>query len=65
LIICDAENVSAMSEAFAGHAGLIVLGLERPEALPPGAHFMLFPLKPAKLRALLNQLQNTFSKSIP
>lgn len=38
---------------------------DRSKPLPDGAHGLVLPLRPARLRALLNQLQKTLSKSMP
>jgi signal transduction histidine kinase len=43
---------------------IVLAGDDRP-ALPVGVHSLPTPLRPAKLRALLNQLQKTLSKSMP
>ena len=38
---------------------------EAPDNLPEGMHALPLPLRPAKLRALIGQLQKTLSKSMP
>jgi len=42
---------------------IVLVGNEHPP-LPAGAHALPLPIRPAKLRALINQLQKTFSKSM-
>ena len=66
IVIADAEQSAAVGAARPENTALIVLAAD-PSALhlPPGAHALPLPLRPARLRALLNQLQKTFSKSTP
>ncbi len=65
LIIADAAQATAAGLAQLPGAPLIVLQGDAGSALPAGAHAVPLPVRPAKLRALLNQLQKTFSKSMP
>lgn len=44
---------------------VIVLGDARETHLPEGVYPLPMPLRPAKLRALLGQLQKTLAKSMP
>jgi light-regulated signal transduction histidine kinase (bacteriophytochrome) len=64
LIVSDSELAEACREA-APNALLIVLTDQPNEAIPTGAHAILTPIRPAKLRALINQLQKTLPKSTP
>jgi signal transduction histidine kinase len=65
VMIADAEQAEAASLKLAPDVPLIVLSEETRLVLPAGAHALPLPVRPAKLRALLNQLQKTLSKSIP
>lgn len=65
LVIADAAFASATRLAQVPEAPLIVLLDDSQAALPAGTHALPTPVRPAKLRALLNQLQKTLSKSIP
>lgn len=65
VLITDAAHASAVSAAQTPGIPLIVLHGEDGEALPPAAHPLPIPVRPAKLRALLSQLQKTLSKSMP
>jgi signal transduction histidine kinase len=49
----------------APNTSLIVLTSDLAETLPADAHAILTPIRPAKLRALVNQLQKTLPKSTP
>jgi signal transduction histidine kinase len=64
LIVSDSKLAEACREA-APNALLIVLTDQPNEAIPAGAHAILTPIRPAKLRALINQLQKTLPKSTP
>ncbi|MDE2440598.1 MAG: hypothetical protein KGP14_06205, partial [Betaproteobacteria bacterium] len=66
IVIADPENVDTLcAGGQAPDMPLIVLAGENRPVLPSGVHSLPTPLRPAKLRALLNQLQKTLSKSIP
>jgi hypothetical protein len=65
VLITDAGQADAVSAEQAPGAPLIVLVSTAGQTLPAGAHALPAPVRPAKLRALLNQLQKTLSKSIP
>jgi signal transduction histidine kinase len=65
VLITDAELAEAVSAEQAPGAPLIVLAGTAGQALPVGAHALPLPVRPARLRALLNQLQKTLSKSMP
>lgn len=65
LLIVDAEQAEAVSAERAADAPWIVLLKDGPQKLPDGAHALPTPVRPAKLRALLNQLQKTLPKSMP
>jgi hypothetical protein len=64
LIVVDAQ-LAELCQATVPNAQLIVLTTQLGESLPAGAHAILTPIRPAKLRALINQLQKTLPKSIP
>jgi signal transduction histidine kinase len=65
VLICDAEQAAAVGAEQAPGTPFIVLVSSAGQPLPPGAHALPTPVRPAKLRALLNQLQKTLSKSMP
>jgi signal transduction histidine kinase len=65
VLISDVEPAAAVSAELAPGTPLIVLVGSAGQALPAGAHALPAPVRPAKLRALLNQLQKTLSKSMP
>lgn len=65
VLITDAELADAVSREQAPDTPLIVLAGSAGQALPAGAHALPHPVRPARLRALLNQLQKTLSKSMP
>jgi hypothetical protein len=64
LIVVDV-HLAELCQAAAPNAQLIVLTTRPDESLPTGAHAILTPIRPAKLRALINQLQKTLPKSTP
>lgn len=63
VIIADASDAAQVS-ILAPRAPLIILNADR-QPLPQGAHALPTPIRPAKLRALVGQLQKTLEKSIP
>ncbi|MDR2837813.1 MAG: hypothetical protein LBV49_04480 [Azonexus sp.] len=63
IIIADADRAGE-TVASCPEAPLIVIGADGLE-LPPEAHVLPLPVRPAKLRALVAQLQRTLRKSIP
>lgn len=65
VLITDAALAASVSAEQAPAIPLIVLGAVAGQALPAGSHALPAPVRPAKLRALLNQLQKTLSKSMP
>ena len=65
VLIADAELAAAVSAELATGTPLVVLVRDQARSLPAGAHALPVPVRPAKLRALLNQLQKTLSKSTP
>jgi anti-sigma regulatory factor (Ser/Thr protein kinase) len=65
VLIVDAEHAGAVSAELPSGAPLIVLILDASQVLPAGAHALPAPVRPAKLRALLSQLQKTLPKSMP
>ncbi|MDD2664918.1 MAG: ATP-binding protein [Dechloromonas sp.] len=62
LVIADADRAAALAERMPADSPLIVLGSNAP---PAGAHALSLPVRPARLRALVNQLQKTLPKSMP
>ncbi|AXS78793.1 ATP-binding protein [Dechloromonas sp. HYN0024] len=65
VLIIDGGEAETLSAAQATGNPLIVLADTGGEPLPPGAHLLPTSVRPAKLRALINQLQKTLSKSMP
>jgi signal transduction histidine kinase len=65
VLIADANLAVAVSAEHASDTPMIVLAATVDQPLPVGAHVLPIPVRAAKLRALLNQLQKTLSKSIP
>ncbi len=65
VVICTNDQAQAAMQALPEDVRLIVLDAPAHLDLREGAHPLPLPLKPAKLRALLSQLQKTLSKSIP
>lgn len=64
LIITDAEGMTVALQKKSADTPLIVLTTEASRTLPVGAHGLPLPVRPARLRALLNQLQKTLAKSM-
>jgi signal transduction histidine kinase len=65
VLISDAEPAGTVSVELSPGAQLIVLVRNPEQTLPSDAHALPIPVRPAKLRALMNQLQKTLSKSMP
>ena len=63
VIISDGEDAEQISR-LAPQAPLIVVNASR-QPPPKGAHALPPPIRPAKLRALIGQLQKTLEKSTP
>lgn len=65
LVITEAKFASVVSAELSPDTPLIIFTKEDNFPLPEGAHTLPMPIRPAKLRALLNQLQKTLPKSMP
>ena len=65
VVIADQAALPALLASQAPDIPVIVLAEEALDGLPEGFHVLPLPLRPAKLRALLGQLQKTLSKSMP
>uniref|UniRef100_Q47JF7 histidine kinase n=1 Tax=Dechloromonas aromatica (strain RCB) TaxID=159087 RepID=Q47JF7_DECAR len=65
VLIAEPELAAAASAELVTGMPLVVLVRDPGASLPAGAHALPVPVRPAKLRALLNQLQKTLSKSMP
>jgi hypothetical protein len=65
LIIVDAPLAAAASERYPDHTAIIAFTNAPGNPLPSGVQALSTPIRPAKLRALIGQLQKTFSKSMP
>jgi anti-sigma regulatory factor (Ser/Thr protein kinase) len=65
IIICEMALAEAISHELPASTPLIVLSSGENQHIPPGAHALPQPVRPARLRALLGQLQKTLSKSTP
>jgi len=65
VVIADQDALGALCGGQAPPMPVIVLARETPGKLPEGVHALPLPLRPAKLRALLGQLQKALSKSMP
>jgi signal transduction histidine kinase len=65
LIIAADIQLAEACRLSTPNIGLIVLTTDLMEAIPSNAHAILTPIRPAKLRALINQLQKTLPKSTP
>ncbi len=65
VMITDSPQTAARIAESDPTRPLIVLVDEPGTELPAGAHLLPTPVRPAKLRALVAQLQKTLSKSIP
>lgn len=65
VLIVDDGLAAAASAGLAVGAPLIVLVATPDQPVPEGANRLVLPVRPARLRALLGQLQKTLSKSMP
>lgn len=65
VLIADANVAAGVSAELMPGTPLVVLVDTVGQVIPAGAHALPAPVRPAKLRALLNQLQKTLSKSMP
>lgn len=65
VIICEMALAGAVGCELGAATPLIVLGSGDNAEIPAGAHALPLPLRPARFRALLGQLQKTLSKSTP
>jgi hypothetical protein len=70
IVLSEIELAGDIRAIWPGNLSLIVLKPEDTAAeivqnLPEGTLTLSLPLRPAKLRALLSQIQNTSSKSMP
>lgn len=65
IVIVDASQATAASAEQSPDTPLVILLNDGATPVPAGAHALPTPVRPAKLRALLNQLQKTLPKSIP
>ncbi len=65
VIVVDAEHATAVSAELPPGWPLIAIIGDGNLRLPEGAHALPAPVRPAKLRALLGQLQKTLPKSMP
>ncbi|MBS1158367.1 MAG: ATP-binding region, ATPase-like:Histidine kinase N-terminal [Proteobacteria bacterium] len=65
VIICEMALAEAVSQELANDTPFVVLSSGEHPNIPSGAHALPLPVRPARLRALLGQLQKTLSKSTP
>ena len=65
VLVVDASLAAGVNAELMPGTPLVVLVDTVGQAIPAGAHALPTPVRPAKLRALLNQLQKTLSKSMP
>lgn len=65
ILIVDAEFAATVAAGRPAGSALIALTTADSPPLPQGCHALPVPVRPAKLRALLNQLQKTSPKSMP
>ncbi len=63
--LTEQELAPALAERLPAGATMIVLVRDAGTVLPPVANALLLPLRPAKLRALISQLQKVSPKSMP
>lgn len=65
VLIVDQANIRQIATELPPDTPVVVLIESGDTDLPPGVHALPLPIRPAKLRALLGQLQKTLSKSMP
>lgn len=65
VLIADAAEALAVNADWGPEMPLIILGGSANADFPAHVHALPLPLRPAKLRALVAQLQKTCSKSMP
>ena len=65
LLVTEARLASPLRRLLPGDQTMIVLSDGTTDLADEGYHTLPTPVRPAKLRALLNQLQKTSAKSIP
>jgi signal transduction histidine kinase len=65
LLVLDAALAEEVMRRIPADRPLIILGTANTDRWPEKAFCLPLPLRPAKLRALFNQIQNTSAKSIP
>lgn len=65
IVIADAECAMAVAAIIPSTLPLIVICRDDSWETPAHAHILPIPTRPAKLRALVTQLQKTLSRSIP
>ena len=65
LLVVTAERAGDVSRRMSADTPLIVLVASGDPLPPSGAHSLPVPVRPARLRALLGQLQKTLPKLIP
>lgn len=63
--VTEQEMATALAERLPEGAALIVLARDAGTTLPPTASALQVPVRPAKLRALISQLQKVSLKSMP
>jgi len=64
IVIAEAGRIGEAAHCYP-QAPMIAIGATGSLELPPGAHALPAPVRPAKLRALVAQLQKTLLKSMP
>jgi signal transduction histidine kinase len=65
IVLCDSATVAEVRSRCPAETPVIVLADAGHGDLPADVHLMALPLRPARLRALLVQLQKTLLKSTP
>lgn len=65
IILADQLHAEAIARTLRPEIPLVVLIINPGTPLPSTVHTLPLPVRPAKLRALVGQLQKTLSKSIP